>query len=303
MSIVAYVFGILAAVSNSATNVMQRAANRAESQQLEFSFQLIKNLSRRPLWLAGIATMLASFVFQALGLGFGTLAAVQPLLVLELPLTLVGARIFLGSVLRRREAIAIGVMTAGTIGLIGFLNPSAGQGAGIAWQTWLVAGIGTAIPVGLLYWLGRATASPGRRAALLGAGAGISFGLAAAFIKGMTERFSSGGIGGALTSWQLYAAGAAGVFAFWMYQNAINAGRLAAAQPGVTLADPYVSIIWGAVVFHEAMRDGFWLVAAIVSAVAMSAGAIILARSPGMSGSLAASETGEPQPEHATEVA
>jgi hypothetical protein len=88
-----------------------------------------------------------------------------------------------------------------------------------------------------------------------------------------------------------------------MNQNAINAGRLAAAQPGVTLADPYVSIIWGAVVFHEAMRAGFWVVAAIISGVAMSVGAIILARSPGMSGSRAASETGELQPERATEAA
>jgi drug/metabolite transporter (DMT)-like permease len=303
MIIIAYVFGILAGVSNSATNVMQRAANQAESPQLEFSFQLIKNLVRRPLWLAGIATMMASFVFQAIGLGFGTLAAIEPLLVLELPLTLVGARIFLGSVLGRREVIAIGVMTAGTIGLIGFLGPTGGHGGRIAWQIWLVAGIGTAIPVCVLYWLGRATTSPGRRAALLGTGAGISFGLAAAFIKGMTQQFSSGGVGGVLTSWQLYTAGAAGVLAFWMNQNAINAGRLAAAQPGVTLADPYVSIIWGAVVFHEAMRAGFWVVAAIISGVAMSVGAIILARSPGMSGSRAASETGELQPERATEAA
>lgn len=302
MIIVAYAFGLLAAVSNASTNVMQRAANRAESQRLEFSFQLIKNLARRRLWLAGIATMLASFVLQALGLGFGTLAAIEPLLVLELPLTLVGARIFLGGMLRRQERIAIAVMTAGTIGLIAFLGPSGGRGTGIGWQVWLLAGVATAVPVGALYWLGRSATSPGRRAALLGTGAGISFGLAAGFIKGMTQQFAAGGIGGALTSWQLYAAGVAGILAFWMNQNAINAGRLATAQPGVTLADPYVSILLGALVFHEVMRDGLWLLAAVLSAAAMSAGAIILARSPGMTGARAVSEAGEPQHERTAEA-
>jgi hypothetical protein len=71
-------------------------------------------------------TMLLSFVLQAAGLGLGTLAAIEPLLVLELPLTLIGARFFLGSRLGRREWSAIVVMTAGTSGLIGFLGPSRG---------------------------------------------------------------------------------------------------------------------------------------------------------------------------------
>lgn len=303
MSIVAYLFGCLAAVSNASTNVMQRAANRSESQRLEFSLQLIKNLVRRRLWLAGVGTMLVSFVLQALGLGFGTLAAIEPLLVLELPLTLIGARVFLGSELGKRETIAIAVMTAGTIGLIGFLGPSAGHRGTIAWTVWLVASIGTAIPVVVLYWLGRVAASPGRRAAMLGLGAGISFGLAAGFIKGMTEQFSSGGTVSVLASWQLYAAGVAGLMAFWMFQNAINAGRLAAAQPGVTLADPYVSIIWGALVFHEAMRGGFWLVAAVLSAAAMTAGAIMLARSPSLTGARAADERDQRRHNRGLEVA
>lgn len=290
MSVVAYLFGCLAALANASTNVMQRAANRVESARLEFSVQLIRNLMRRPLWLAGVATMLASFLFQALGLGLGTLAAIEPLLVLELPLTLVGARIFLGARLGRREIAAVAALSAGTVGLIAFLGPSGGSTAGVIWQVWLLASTATAIPVGVLFWLGRAAESSGRRAGLLGIGAGVSFGLAAAFIKGMTEQYARGGVGGALAAWQLYAAGGAGVLAFWMDQNAINAGRLATAQPGITLADPCVSIVWGAVVFGESMRGGFWLVAACVSAAAMCVSAIVLSRSPSLTGAQAASE-------------
>lgn len=290
--IIAYLFGCLAAVSNASTNVMQRAASRQENPKLEFSFQLIRNLLRRPLWLAGIGTMLASFIFQSLGLGFGTLAAIEPLLVFELPVTLVGARIFLGSELGRREWLAIATMTAGTAGLIGFLGPSSGQSGGIGWVVWVIAGLATAILVGLAYWFGRRSGSAGRRAAVLGTGAGIAFGLAAAFTKGMTEQFASGGVLGVMSAWQLYAAGVVGVIAFWMNQNAINAGRLAIAQPGITLADPFVSVIWGAFVFHETVRGGYWLLAVLASVGAMTAGAILLARSPAMAGSLAATEEG-----------
>lgn len=297
MTVLAYVFGCLAAATNASTNVMQRAASRRESSQLEFSFQLIKNLVRRPLWLAGIGTMLASFLFQALGLGLGTLAAIEPLLVLELPLTLLGARIFLGSVLGRRESAAIAAMTAGTVGLIGFLGPSGGRSGGISWPVWVLASTATAIPVGLAYWYGRRSESPGRRAAVLGTGAGLSFGLAAAFIKGMTGQFGAGGVAGVITSWQLYAAGAAGVLAFWMDQNAINAGRLATAQPGITLGDPFVSVLWGALVFHETMRGGYWLIAVLASVAAMTAGAIVLAESPSMAGTRAATEEGGERPD------
>jgi hypothetical protein len=288
--ILAFACGCLAAVANAATNVMQRSANRSESERLQFSLQLIKNLLRKRLWLASIATMLASFVLQAAGLGLGTLAAIEPLLVLELPLTLVGARFFLGARLGRREQWAIGVMSAATIGLIGFLGPSGGRGTGIGWLVWLIAVVATAVPVGVIFWLGERARSPGRRAGLLGTGAGLSFGFAAGLTKGLTEQFSSGGVAGVLTSWQLYAAAAVGLLAFWLGQNAMNAGRLAAAQPGITLGDPLVAIAWGAMVFHEKLRGGPWLAGAVASAAAMAAGAVVLARSPATTGEQAARE-------------
>lgn len=121
----------------------------------------------------------------------------------------------------------------------------------------------------------------------------------------MTEQFSSSGITGALTSWQLYGAAAAGLLAFWLDQNAMNAGRLAAAQPGITLGDPFVSIAWGVTVFGETTRGGGWLVAAAVCGAAMSVAAVVLARSPATTGESARTETpGDRQDsEHAKKVA
>jgi drug/metabolite transporter (DMT)-like permease len=161
MIVVAYLFGCLAAAANATTNVMQRSADRDISDRLQFSFALVKSLLRRPIWLVSIVMMLSSFVFQAIGLGLGTLAAIEPLLVLELPLTLIGARFFLGGRLGLREWSAIAVMTAGTCGLIGFPGPSGDQVTGIGWLVWLVAITVTAVPVGVAYWVAGA---PGRRA-------------------------------------------------------------------------------------------------------------------------------------------
>jgi len=290
----AYLCGCLAALSNAATNVMQRSASREVSERLEFSFGLFKSLLQRPLWLVSIATMLLSFLLQAAGLGLGTLAAIEPLLVFELPLTLIGARFFLGGSLGRREWAAIAVMTAATSGLIGFLGPTEGKGAIPGGLTWLVATAGTALLVAAAYLAGYRARSPGRRAGVLGTGAGLAFGLAAAMTKGMTEAYAAGGLAGVLLAWQFYAAIAAGVLAFWMDQNAVNAGRLAAAQPGITLADPIVSIAWGVAVFGETVRTGGWLAAAALCAAAMTVAVVILARSPATTGEQAAQEEGAP---------
>ena len=64
-------------------------------------------------------------------------------------------------------------------------------------------------------------------------------------------------------------------------QSALNAGRLIAAQPGLTLSDPIVSILWGVLAFHEKVRGGTLnLLLAALSTVLMAAAVVALARSP-----------------------
>ncbi len=280
LSVLAYLLGFLAALCNGLANVAQRAANRDIPSEHQLSIRLLLDLVRRPVWLAGIAAVMLSFMLQATGLGFGTLAAIEPLLVLELPLTLIGARFLLGERLGPRAWWSIVAMTGGTIALIVFLGPSGGEPVGIPWWVWTAAIVATVAAVLALYVGARRTADPARRSALLGAATGTAFGLAASLTKGMTEQFSNGGMVGIFTSWQLYLAFATGFFAMWMLQNALNAGRLVVAQPGITLADPYVSIIWGALVFGETMRGGYFILLAILAGGIMTAATLVLARSP-----------------------
>jgi hypothetical protein len=48
-----------------------------------------------------------------------------------------------------------------------------------------------------------------------------------------------------LTSWELYGMIAAGVLGMFLVQSAMNAGRLIAAQPGLTPSDPIVPVACG----------------------------------------------------------
>ena len=73
---------------------------------------------------------------------------------------------------------------------------------------------------------------------------------------------------------------AAGIVSFWLLETAYHARPLAAAQPGITLADPLVATTWGVFVFGKPVRTGPVLVLLAVPAVALIAGALALIRSP-----------------------
>jgi hypothetical protein len=114
---------------------------------------------------------------------------------------------------------------------------------------------------------------------VLGVAAGATFGLTAALMKGMTSTFSYG-LGALLVGWQLYGMIESGVLGMFLLQSAMNAGRLIAAQPALTLTDPIVSILWGTLVFHEAVRGGWFILPTVVSGLVVAAAVIALARSP-----------------------
>lgn len=276
---VAYLLAVGAAVANAASNLLQRAANRKEPSSLSMRPGLILDLLRRPIWLAGIGAVIASFLLIATALGMGRLASIEPIVVLELPLTLIGAARMLGSKLRSREWAAVGAMTAGLAGLIGFLGPSRGTNGHAPAVDWAVAATATVGAIAVVVVLALRLRGT-KRPALLGAATGMTFGLTSAFMKGMTASYQHGGIVATLTSWQTYAMIVSGLVAMFLLQNAFQAGRLVVVQPGITLADPVVAITWGVIVFRETTRPGVFVAAAIVSAMVMGFATVALARSP-----------------------
>jgi hypothetical protein len=179
-----------------------------------------------------------------------------------------------------QEWAGTAAMTAGVIGLLILLNPQPGPSRAVGPMQWI---LGSAVNAGVilaLFLAARARRGPARQAALLGAAAGLGYGLTAVYTKGFAGRFADGGVPAVLSSWQLYACAAAGTVSFWLLENAYHAGPLAAAQPGITLADPLVATTWGAFVFGEPVRTGGILALLVLPAAALIMGAAVLIRSP-----------------------
>jgi len=286
--VLSYLLAVLAAGANATSSVLQRQANRAAPQKDNLSWKLIRDLLHQPAWFGGIAAITAGFLLQATALGAGSLAVVEPILVLELPLTLALAGRVFHTRLRGREWLATAAISAGLAGFLFFLAPSPGGAAGVGWLSWVAgAGANLALVAALTLWGRRGPAGHGgtsagssaRQAGVLGIAAGSAFGLTAALMKAMTGTLA-GGLGGLLTSWPLYAMIACGITAMFILQSALNAGRLIAAQPGVTLSDPIVSVLWGVLVFHEQVRGGPFLGLAAASLAVMAGAVVVLARSP-----------------------
>jgi drug/metabolite transporter (DMT)-like permease len=288
--VISYVAAAGTAVANAASNVLNRKATRDEPAAAEFRLRLIIDLLRRRTWLAAVAMMILSFGLGAAALGTGQLAAVEPIIALELPMTVIGGSWVLGGRLRPRGWAAIAVMTAGLAVLLVSLDPRPGHPARVAAAAWIVGSAANGGGVAVLLAVGWKTRSPSRRAALLGVSCGLGYGLASAYTKGMTEVFSTGGVAAVITSWELYAAMATGTIATWLLQNAYHAGRLATAQPGITLADPVVAVVWGVLAFGEQVRQGVFLVPAVLAVLAVGAAVVVLASSPRMHGAAGQSE-------------
>ena len=274
-------FGCAAAAAggNALANVMQRKASLEGERGRQFGAGVMRDLVRSTTWLLGFGGMVASFGLQAVALSLGQLSSVETIITLEVPLTLlVASRVFRVHV-GAAEWTGIWVMTLGMVALIAVLNPQPGDETDVSRTIYAVAGSATAVFV-LTLVLAAQRGARLWRAGCLGAAAGASFGLTATLIKETTAQLSAHGLIGMLSTWQTYAAIGVGLSGVLVMQWALHIGPLLAAQPGLTLMDPIVSILWGVLVYNETTRSGPWLVPAVLAAGAIATGVLLLARSP-----------------------
>jgi drug/metabolite transporter (DMT)-like permease len=115
------------------------------------------------------------------------------------------------------------------------------------------------------------------RAAVYGTIAGILFGLSAALTK-PTLGYLHAGLGELFTHWEPYALAIAGVLGFVLQQVSLGTGRLAPSVATVSVANPIVGILLGALLLDERLARPAWHVAvaciglglALAGAVAIS---------------------------------
>lgn len=274
--LLAILFSLAGAALNATASVAQRDESREESGSSASMLGRLLDLASRPIWWVGVAAMISGFGCEAVALTIGQIAVVEPVMIAELPLTIIGARIFLGRHLNARAWTAMVALAVAVAVFVGALAPEGGDPASVPLYIWLIAvGITVAAAVVCLVLARR---GGGTRAAFLGVATGATFALMSALVSGVGAIYSHGGLGLLLTSWQTYAAIVAGPSSFLLLQTALQAGTLVASQPGFTLVNPLVSVFWGVLVFGETTRMGLWLVLSGAAAIGTVVATIALVR-------------------------
>ncbi|MGW5415246.1 DMT family transporter [Actinomadura geliboluensis] len=271
------VLALLAGASNALASVLQRRAAKAAPEADAFKFALILDLLRSPMWLGGIAALIAAFVLQAAALSIAGLSLVQPLLAVELPFTMILIALLPPRGLTRVPWTAVVLLSVGLAVLLFALSPDEDYHLPSG-PAWIIATTGTVGCVAALVTLSRLIRGP-VRAVLLGVTTSIGFALTAAFMNTATHDFERG-LRAVVTSWQLYAMALAGLASLFLLQNALQSGSLVAVQPALTISDPVASIILGVYLFGEDVRGGPWVLLEAAGMALLLLGSIGIARSP-----------------------
>jgi hypothetical protein len=273
------IFALLTAASNAIASVLQRKAAAQVPPERSMHVSLIADLIKRRVWLAGIAMVGVAAVAQAAALATGPIALVQPIFIIELPLTLVLATL----TNRNREALrqlpwrAIVTVTVALGAGLALAAPSGAIGSAEN-TSWAIALIVTGAFEAVLISIALGTRGE-PRAALLGLAAACGYALTAALLKNAMYDLNQGVVE-FFTRWHIYATAVAGVGALFLLQNALQAGSLVASQPMLTVGDALISIAYGVTLFSEVLRDGWWLLPQLIALAAIIIGCVQIAKSP-----------------------
>jgi hypothetical protein len=278
-TLICVIFALLTAASNATAVVLQRRAAAQVPPERSMHLSLIADLLRRKVWLAGIGMVIVAAVAQAAALATGPIALVQPIFIIELPVTLVLATLVSQNraMLHRLPWAAIITTTVALGAGLAFAQPS-GATDDAQDASWAIALVVTGGFLAVLIFT--AVGLRGEpRAALLALAAACGYALTAALLKNAMADLNGGAVQ-FFTSWHIYATCVAGVGSLFLLQNALQAGSLVASQPMLTVGDALISISYGVTLFSEELRVGWWLLPEIIALMAIIVGCVQIAKSP-----------------------
>lgn len=277
--IIAIVAALGAALAFATASVLEQRAARAAPEGDSLSPKLIVDLLRKPAWVGGVLASLAAFGLQALALGFGSLALVQPLIVTEILFGIPVAIRLRHKSMGPREWSGAAAVVGGVILFLVVASPHGGH-PDPSDVTWVVV-IGAVAVVAASCVLAARGPESARRATLLGITAGVLFGLMSALLKSWTYILSNHGIVGGLSTWQPYVMGAVAAAGFLTAQSAFQAGPLAASLSATDTLEPGVAVAIAVGAFGEVVRHSpLALTLEALGGLALVAGIFALDRSP-----------------------
>jgi drug/metabolite transporter (DMT)-like permease len=255
---------------------LQQKANLATPATSASGARTAVRVVLHPWWLMGFGLGVVGFFMHGVALAAGSLTLVQVLqvsqIVFMVPLSAWVAHL----ALRRQDWLAGALVAVGLVGLLVAARPGDDTRAGSPVSWTIALAVSAAVVTGLVV---AARGSPWR-APILGAAAGVVFGVEAATLKvasdNVADGFSWGTVLG-LATWATLGAAVVGV----LIQNlALRAGSLASAQASLTISSPVVSGVLGAWIFGERLDVNPATVVAAVACVAVAVvGVVLLSRS------------------------
>ena len=286
-----YLLATSAALCSAVAGVLQRIGVESAPASDAMRLRLLTRALRRGVWLAGFALLLVQFGLQATALRFGDLSVVQPLLTTDLLFVVLILAVVFHRPVGWRELAGSGAVVIGLGGFLALAAPAVGKGipgsrgwTGVTVVVFVVTAVLVAVAQRGPRW---------QRAAAFSGAAAMLFAYNASLTKATTTLVTEGW-GHVFTHWEPYALAATGLFGFFLLQNALHAGPLAASRSVGVIVNPLVSIIIGVYVFDEHLRTGAGFVAAEIAALlVMCAGAFVLTQSPLVTGAAGPGEAGE----------
>ncbi len=270
--------------------LQEKAASEQPPESVGAGF--LARLVTQPVWLLGLLAQGVGFVAQAIALGIGRMVIVQPLLVVTIVFALPLGRVIEKRPIRRNDLIGAVLVTGGLGALLLVSKPSEGKDDA-SLLAWLVIG-GAAVGIAVLLFALAQRRSSTVRAGLLGTAGGILFGLSAALTKATVSLFDEG-IWAVLWDWHVYALVIVSIAAFWLEQAALQTGALAAAVATTMAFDPLSSLVYGIVLFDEALHESaIGYAISLLSLATALVGLVILARAKGAEAPRGAAPAPEP---------
>ncbi|MHB1508446.1 MAG: DMT family transporter [Acidimicrobiales bacterium] len=241
---------------------------------------LLGHLVRRPVWLAGGALDGIGYVLQFLALRHGSLALVEPLLVLSLVFALPFASRLDHRRIATSEVLSSVLIVGGLVTFLECARPALGRPSATPSQ-WLILSLAIAGSCSVLA-LAAGGGTPPRVAVLYSAGAGILFGYVAAVTE-RTGHLLDQGVLHVLVTWPPYALVITAVVALWLTQSAFNAGMLRLSLPTLTVGQPLVALVIGIGFFGEHIHTrGLDPLLEAIGLAVMTVGVYALTRSPSL---------------------
>jgi len=267
---------LLAAVCFAlAATLWQRAALGLTGVSFRHPRSIVLLLTRW-VWLLGLAAQIVGVALQGAALDRGRVSIIQPLLVTTVIWALPLGYFLTQQTIGAREVIGAGIIVLGLVLFASFGHPAAGVSNAPA-SDWIASILVIcAVCVSLLIFANRGSLS--MKAALLGTVAGLLYGLSATLMKPVVENLHAESLGTVVAGWQFWVWAAAGLIGFLFQQLSLATGRLVPSVAAVSVANPVVSVMLGALVLQERLeKNPPWHAVVAVGALGLAlVGSVII---------------------------